>query len=267
MKQKIKKKIFDNSLKGKNVLVTGASSGFGKAIAERFILAGAKVIIAARRIERLKSFEKKYNKKNLHIVNFDIRNKEEIYKSINQLPQDLSKIDILINNAGLARGLSSANIANLDDWEEMVDTNCKGLMYITRIISEGMVQRKSGHIINIGSVAGTYPYFGSNIYGATKAFVHQFSLNLRADLADKNIRVTCVEPGAAKTEFSLVRFHGNEEKAKATYDGLEPITPENIAEIVEFVAISPSNININKIEVMSNQQSFAGFNFIRNNSK
>jgi 3-hydroxy acid dehydrogenase/malonic semialdehyde reductase len=170
-----------------------------------------------------------------------------------------------VNNAGLARGMNSSDEADLDDWNEMVDANIKGLMYVTRAVLPGMVTRGVGHIVNLGSVAGTYPYFGANVYGASKAFVHQFSLDLRADLVEKNIRVTSVEPGAAETEFSLVRFHGDADKADATYKGLDPITADNVADVIDYVLTAPANININRIEIMAAQQGFAGFNFVRRN--
>lgn len=252
------------SLKGKIALITGASSGFGEQIAKNFVAAGLRVIIVARRSARLDKLENKLGSNNVLSIVLDVRNQEQVFEAIDHIPVDWSKIDILVNNAGLARGLSSSEEADIDDWNEMVDANCKGLMYVTRAVAPGMVERKNGHIINIGSVAGTYPYFGANIYGATKAFVHQFTLNLRADLVENNIRVTSVEPGAAETEFSLVRFHGDKAKANKTYKGIKPITPHDVAEIVQFVAASPSNININRIEVMASQQSFEGFKFVRN---
>ena len=252
-----------NTLSNKIAFVTGATSGFGKSISIKLVESGARVIATGRRMNRLQDLSNKLGQKNLLPLCFDVRNQKDVFTKISNLENEWSKIDILVNNAGLALGLDSADEASIDDWDEMVDSNCKGLMYVTLAISKGMVERKNGHIINIGSVAGTYPYFGANIYGATKAFVHQFSLNLRADLVEKNIRVTSVEPGAAKTEFSLVRFHGDQKKANETYEGFKPINPENIAEIVDFIAKSPANININRIEIMASQQGFAGFNFIR----
>lgn len=252
-----------DNLNNKIALVTGATSGFGKSITEKFVESGARVIATGRRAERLNKLCKDLGEKNLLPLCFDVRDQKDVFNKIQKLDRKWSKIDILVNNAGLALGLDSSHEANVDDWNEMVDSNCKGLMYVTLAISKGMVDRKQGHIINLGSVAGTYPYYGANIYGATKAFVHQFSLNLRADLVDKNIRVTSVEPGAAKTEFSLVRFHGDFEKANKTYEGLNPIKPENVAEIIDFIAKAPPNININRIEIMASQQGFAGFNFVR----
>ena len=250
-------------LAGKTAIVTGATSGFGRAIVQRLVQAGARVIATGRRSELLKSLSAELPSNGVLPITLDVRDEQAVFQMIKILPPDWSEIDILVNNAGLARGLSSAHEANMEDWNEMVDANCKGLMYVTRAVTEGMVKRHNGHVVNIGSVAGTYPYFGGNIYGATKAFVHHFSLNLRADLVANNIRVTSVEPGAAETEFSLVRFHGDAEKAKATYEGFAPINAEDVAEIVEFVVSSPQNININRVEVMARNQSFAGFNFVR----
>ncbi|MBL41652.1 MAG: hypothetical protein CMM49_03210 [Rhodospirillaceae bacterium] len=250
-------------MKNKIILVSGATSGFGEAITIRLVKNGARVIASGRRLDRLIKLKNKLKSDKILPLELDVRDQDRVFNTINSLEKNWSKIDVLINNAGLARGLNSSDKTEIDHWNEMVDTNCKGLMYVTRAILPKMTKRNKGQIINIGSVAGTYPYFGGNIYGASKAFVHQFSLNLRADLADKNIRVTSLEPGAAETEFSIVRFDGDKEKAKKTYNGFDPIESKNIAEIIEFIIRSPLNININRIEVMSNQQSFAGFNFIK----
>ncbi len=250
-------------MKNKIIFVSGATSGFGEAITIRLVKNGARVIASGRRLDRLIKLKNKLKSDKILPLELDVRDQDRVFNTINSLEKNWSKIDVLINNAGLARGLNSSDKTKIDHWNEMVDTNCKGLMYITRAILPNMTKRNKGQIINIGSVAGTYPYFGGNIYGASKAFVHQFSLNLRADLADKNIRVTSLEPGAAETEFSIVRFDGDKEKAKKTYNGFDPIESKNIAEIIEFIIRSPLNININRIEVMSNHQSFAGFNFIK----
>ena len=250
-------------MKNKIIFVSGATSGFGEAITIRLVKNGARVIASGRRLDRLIKLKNKLKSDKILPLELDVRDQDRVFNTINSLEKNWSKIDVLINNAGLAKGLNSSDKTKIDHWNEMVDTNCKGLMYITRAILPNMTKRNKGQIINIGSVAGTYPYFGGNIYGASKAFVHQFSLNLRADLADKNIRVTSLEPGAAETEFSIVRFDGDKEKAKKTYNGFDPIESKNIAEIIEFIIRSPLNININRIEVMSNHQSFAGFNFIK----
>ncbi|PPR76827.1 MAG: NADP-dependent 3-hydroxy acid dehydrogenase YdfG [Alphaproteobacteria bacterium MarineAlpha2_Bin1] len=251
-------------MKNKIILITGSTSGFGEAISLRLAKKGARIIAAGRRLNKLLKLQKKFGLDNILPLELDVRDQKKVFEAINSLKKEWSDIDILINNAGLAKGLNSSDDTKMEHWNEMVDTNCKGLMYVTRAVLPTMSKKNKGHIINIGSVAGTYPYFGGNIYGASKAFVHHFSLNLRADLADKNIRVTSLEPGAAETEFSIVRFDGDKDKAKKTYDGFEPIEAENIAEIVEFVINSPKNINLNRIEVMANNQTFAGFKFIKN---
>jgi 3-hydroxy acid dehydrogenase / malonic semialdehyde reductase len=249
-------------LAGKTVLVTGATSGFGAATARRLHAAGVLVVAVGRRTDRLDALAAELGP-GLHPVTLDIRDQTAVFAAIESLPTVFSEIYGLVNNAGLARGLSAADAADLDDWNEMVDANIKGLMYVTRAVLPGMVARGGGHVVNLGSVAGTYPYFGANVYGASKAFVHQFSLDLRADLVEKNIRVTSVEPGAAETEFSLVRFHGDSAKADATYKGLDPISADNVADVIEYVLTAPANININRIEIMAAQQGFGGFNFVR----
>jgi NADP-dependent 3-hydroxy acid dehydrogenase YdfG len=193
----------------------------------------------------------------------DIQDRDAVAAAIDGLPADFAAIDVLVNNAGLALGLDAAPSANLDDWDTMIDTNIKGLTYCTRAVLPGMKARGRGHVINIGSVAGTYPYPGGNVYGATKAFVHQFSLNLRADLVADNIRVTSVEPGLAETEFSLVRFKGDADKAKGPYAGLKPLTGDDIAEAVHWVATLPDHVNINLVELMPTRQAFGPFAFSR----
>ncbi len=209
-------------LNGRIILVTGATSGFGAATARRLHAARATVIAAGRRAERLAALAEELGPR-LHPVTLDVRDQAAVAAAIEGLPAEVADINWFVNNAGLARGLNASDEADLDDWNEMVDANIKGLMYVTRAVLPGMVARGAGHVVNLGSVAGTYPYFGANVYGASKAFVHQFSLDLRADLVEKNIRVTSVEPGAAETEFSLVRFHGDADKADAT----DPITAED----------------------------------------
>jgi 3-hydroxy acid dehydrogenase/malonic semialdehyde reductase len=244
------------------ILITGATSGFGAATARRLHAAGATIVAAGRRAQRLTALADELGPR-LHSLTLDVRDQNAVAAAIDGLPPALADIYGLVNNAGLARGMNSSDEADLDDWNEMVDANIKGLMYVTRAVLPGMVTRGVGHIVNLGSVAGTYPYFGANVYGASKAFVHQFSLDLRADLVEKNIRVTSVEPGAAETEFSLVRFHGDADKADATYKGLDPITADNVADVIDYVLTAPANININRIEIMAAQQGFAGFNFVR----
>jgi 3-hydroxy acid dehydrogenase/malonic semialdehyde reductase len=240
------------------VLVTGASSGFGVAFARRFAKDGAKVILAARRIERLRQLAQELGG-NAHALQLDISKRAEVERAIASLPKELAAIDLLINNAGGALGLEPAHKASLDDWDQMVDTNIKGLLYVTRAVLPGMVERGRGHVINIGSVAGEWPYAGGNVYGGTKAFVRQFSLNLRADLHGTPVRVTDVEPGLCSgTEFSNVRFHGDDAKAAKVYAGIDAITPEDIADTVHWLATMPGRVNVNTISLMPVQQSFAG---------
>jgi 3-hydroxy acid dehydrogenase/malonic semialdehyde reductase len=193
----------------------------------------------------------------------DVRDRAAVAAAVAGLPAEFAAVDVLVNNAGLALGLNPAQDADLDDWDQMIDTNCKGLVYCTRDILPGMVARRRGHVINLGSVAGTYPYPGGNVYGGTKAFVHQFSLNLRSDLHGTGIRVTCVEPGMADTEFSLVRFSGDQGKADNVYAGMQPMTADDIAESIHWAATMPQHVNVNTIELMATAQSFAPFQVAR----
>lgn len=242
------------------VLVTGATAGFGEGIARRFHSEGHKVIVTGRRSERLDALVGELGDNALSVA-LDVRDRDAVFSMVDALPKDFADIDVLVNNAGLALGLEPAHAVDLDDWDTMVDTNVKGLIYCTRAVLPGMVERDRGHIINIGSVAGSYPYPGGNVYGATKSFVHQFSLGLRADLLGNNVRVTCIEPGLAETEFSLVRFKGDQEKAKVPYQGIDALTPEDVAECCHFVASLPRHVNINTLEVMPVMQAFSPFAF------
>jgi 3-hydroxy acid dehydrogenase / malonic semialdehyde reductase len=244
------------------VLVTGASSGFGAAVARRFAADGARVIVAARRADRVQDLADEFGPTVLPLT-LDVRDRAEVAAAIEALPAEFAHVDLLVNNAGLALGLNPAQDADLDDWDQMIDTNCKGLVYCTRAILPGMVARGRGHVINLGSVAGTYPYPGGNVYGGTKAFVHQFSLDLRSDLHGTGVRVTCVEPGMAETEFSLVRFGGDQDKAGAVYAGMDPLTPDDIAESIYWAATLPGHVNVNTIELMATSQSFAAFQVAR----
>lgn len=241
-----------------NVFVTGASAGFGAAIARRFATGGAKLVIAGRRTEKLASLQKELGRvTRVHLLTLDVRHREAVATAVAGLPGEFAEIDLLVNNAGLALGLEPAQRADLDDWDQMVDTNVKGLMYVTRAVLPGMVERNRGHIVNIGSTAGTWPYPGGNVYGASKAFVRQFSLNLRADLIGTRVRVTDIEPGlAGGTEFSQVRFHGDQGKAEKVYAATEPLTAEDVADTVHWVATRPAHVNINSIEIMPVYQAF-----------
>lgn len=247
--------------KVKTVMVTGASSGFGLETARRFAGEGHRVIVAARRKERLETLKREldeeFGKDTVFVMPLDVTSEEQIDAMMTSLPEAFSEIDVLVNNAGLALGLEPAHEANLDDWHRMVDTNIKGLYLMTRKILPGMVERRHGHIINIGSIAGNYAYPGGNAYGATKAFVKQFTRNLRADLLGTRIRVTNIEPGLAETEFSLVRFDGDKNKADDVYKGTEPLTAEDIAEAVIWAAQQPQHVNINTIELMPTSQAWA----------
>jgi len=239
------------------VFVTGATAGFGAAIARRFAADGHRIIAAGRRAERLMSLRDELGAARIHPLVLDVRGREAVNAAIAALPPDLAAIDVLVNNAGLALSLEPAQRVDPDDWEQMVDTNIKGVLYVTRAVLPGMVERHRGHIINLGSIAGTYPYPGGNVYGATKAFVRQFSLNLRADLLGTPIRVSNIEPGlVGGTEFSTVRFGGDAQRAAKIYEGADALTPEDVAEAVHWVAQLPARVNINAIEMMPVTQAF-----------
>jgi 3-hydroxy acid dehydrogenase / malonic semialdehyde reductase len=244
------------------VLVTGASSGIGEAVARRFAQAGARLVLAARRLDRLETLRAELGVPT-HAVALDVRDRAAVERAVASLPAAFADVTVLVNNAGLGLGMAPAQEADLDDWEAMVDTNIKGLLYVTRAILPGMVARDRGHVVNLGSVAGTYPYPGGNVYGASKAFVAQLSLNLRADLLGKRVRVTDVEPGMVETEFSRVRFHGDDAKAAAVYEGFQALRPEDIAEAVFYAVSQPPHVNVNRIELMSVMQSFSPFSVKR----
>jgi 3-hydroxy acid dehydrogenase/malonic semialdehyde reductase len=245
--------------------ITGATAGFGAAIARRYVREGHKVIAAGRRRERLDALQSELGEKSCHVVELDVRDRAAVERAFANLPSAFREIDVLVNNAGLALGREPSQTANLDDWDTMIDTNVKGLMYCSRAALGGMVGRDRGHIVNIGSVAGMYNYPGGNVYGPTKAFVHHFSLNLRADLLGTAIRVTDVQPGmTAGTEFSKVRFRGDAERAAKVYEGVPAtLTPEDIAEAVYWVTSQPAHVNVNSIEMMPVAQAFNLFNVHR----
>ena len=237
-------------LKNKIVFITGASSGIGRACAEEFAKAGSNLILCARRIERLielkKSLVKKYKVKIL-VAQLDVRKLHDVKKIISSLPAQWKQIDILLNNAGLARGLNKVHEADITHWEEMIDTNIKGLLYVTRTILPLMIERKHGHVINIGSTAGHEIYPMGNVYCATKFAVKALTQSIRVDVLDKNIKVTSVDPGMVMTEFAKVRFSGDENRANKVYDGVTPLSPQDVAEAVVFSATRPDNVNINEI--------------------
>ena len=234
----------------KTILITGATSGFGKACAERFSTEGWQLVITGRRMQQLQEVASQLKSTTVHAVNLDVRDLGAVKTMVEELPEPFRKIDVLVNNAGLALGMEGAYAADLADWETMIDTNIKGLCYLTRCILPSMVARDQGHIINMGSIAGNYPYPGGNVYGATKAFVKQFSKNLLTDLHHTRVRVTNIEPGLSESEFSIIRFHGDKQKADAVYQGTEPLRPVDIADIVYWVTSVPPHVNICTVEVM-----------------
>ena len=240
-----------------SILVTGATSGFGLAIARHFARAGHAIVAAGRRRERLQALVDELGGHPIHALELDVRDRQAVEDAIAGLPAAFADIDVLVNNAGLAVGLEPAQAADLDGWEAMVDTNVKGLMYVTRAVLPRMVVRDTGHVVNIGSTAASYPYPGGNVYGATKAFVRQFSLNLRADLVGTRVRVTEIDPGlVGGTEFSNVRFRGDDTRAAGVYDGADALTPEDVADTVFWAATRPARVNINVIELMPVSQAF-----------
>ena len=245
------------NLKNKIVLITGASSGIGEACAKEFAKQKVRLILVARREERIKNLSQKLEKEfaiKVKCLLIDVRNYEEVQNKFNSLESEWKNVDILINNAGLAKGLDKVYSGKLSDWDEMIDTNIKGLLNVTRIVSPFMVERKSGHIINIGSTAGHEVYTYGNVYSATKFAVKSLTQSFRLDMLDKGIKVSSVDPGMVYTEFSKVRFSGDEFKAEQIYKGVTPLSPEDVAEAVVFCATRPQNVNINEIIVTPIQQ-------------
>ena len=247
-----------------NILVTGVTAGFGKAIAELLISKGHTVIGTGRRQEKLDELKTQLGD-NFIPLNFDVSDLSATKTALQALSNDLlTNIDVLVNNAGLALGLEPADKTDFADWQQMVNTNILGLIHLTHEILPSMVANNDGYIINLSSTAGNYPYFGGNVYGATKAFVTQFSLNLRADLVGKNIRVSNIEPGlCGDTEFSNIRFHGDDAKAAQVYDSVQYVTPQDIANMVAWLIEQPKHVNINRIEVMPTAQTFAGLKVVK----
>jgi 3-hydroxy acid dehydrogenase/malonic semialdehyde reductase len=238
------------------VFITGATSGFGLVTAKLFAKDGAQIIGTGRRKERLEDLKRELGDNFLPLV-FDVGKRQEVERAIAGLPAEFAEVDILVNNAGGALGLEPAQSANLDDWDAMIDANVKGVAYCTRLLLPGMVERNRGHIINLGSTAAEWPYPGGNIYGAAKAFVHQFSNNLRADLFGTAIRVTDIQPGlVGGTEFSQVRFKGDQQKAQAVYEGAQALTPDDVADAIHWVATRPAHVNINSIQLMPVSQAY-----------
>ena len=242
----------------RTALITGATSGFGAAAVRRFVAAGWRVIATGRRADRLQVLVDELGADKVHPAAFDIRDEAALDAALDALPAAFRDIDLLVNNAGLALGTAPAQQASLDDWRTMIETNVLALVTVTRRLLPLLVERK-GAIINIGSIAGSYPYPGGNTYGGTKAFVRQFSLGLRSDLHGTGVRVTDIEPGMAETEFTLVRTHGDQAASDKLYAGAQPMTAEDIAEQILYVATLPPHLNINRLEIMPVTQSFAGF--------
>ncbi|AFY51234.1 short-chain alcohol dehydrogenase [Nostoc sp. PCC 7524] len=247
------------SLKNQIVLITGASSGIGAACTKIFADAGAKLILAARRLEKLQQLVETLpvTSDQIHLVQLDVRDRLAVESAISNLPPLWSNIDILINNAGLSRGLDKLHEGDFQDWEEMIDTNIKGLLYLTRYIVPGMVNRGRGHVVNIGSIAGHQTYPGGNVYCSTKAAVKAISEGLKQDLLGTPIRVTSVDPGMVETEFSNVRFHGDTERAKKVYQGVTPLTPDDVADVVFFCTTRSPHVNINEVILMPVDQASA----------
>lgn len=248
------------SLKNKIVFITGATSGIGKSCAYAFAKEGAHLIVSARRLnlinEIAEEIRKTYNVK-VHAFELDVRDKNKVLAAVNSLPDEWKAIDILINNAGLAKGLNKFYEDNPENWDEMIDTNVKGLLYVTHAVLPGMIERKSGHIINIGSIAGHEAYPKGAVYCATKHAVDAITRSLRMDTVDKNIKVSTIDPGLVETNFSKIRFGGDEEKAKNIYKGLEPLTGDDIADAVVYCASRPAHVNIAEITLLASRQATA----------
>ena len=245
----------------KTAFITGATSGFGRAAVARFIEAGWRVVASGRRADRLQALQADLGAR-VNVAAFDIRDADAMQAALTALPEGFRGIDLLLNNAGLAQGTAPAQRASLDDWRTMIDTNVTALVTLTRRLLPTLLERR-GAIINISSTAATYPYAGGNVYGASKAFVSQFSLGLRADLHGTGVRVTTLEPGMAETEFTLVRTHGDHTASDALYLGTQPMTAADVAETIFWIASLPSHLNVNRLEMMPVSQSFAGFQIAR----
>ncbi|MBN3909573.1 MAG: SDR family oxidoreductase [Nostoc sp. NMS1] len=248
------------SLQNQIILITGASSGIGTACARIFAGAGAKLILAARRLERLQQLADALIKEfgtEIHLLQLDVRDRNAVESAISTLPSAWSDIDILINNAGLSRGLDKLHEGSFQDWEDMIDTNVKGLLYVSRYVVPGMVSRDRGHVVNLGSIAGHQTYPGGNVYCATKAAVRAISEGLKQDLLGTRVRVTSVDPGMVETEFSEVRFHGNTERAKTVYQGVTPLTADDVADVIFFCVTRSPHVNINEVVLMPVDQASA----------
>jgi len=245
--------------KNKTVFITGASSGIGKSAAVKFAELGADILVCARRIERLNELQQQLSSQfksvNVHTVELDVRNQKNVEQTLNALPNEWKNISVLVNNAGLSRGLDNIQDGMVSDWDEMIDTNVKGLLYVSRVIIPWMIRRNEGHIINIGSVAGHSVYPKGNVYNASKYAVNALTQGMKMDLLGIPIRVTSVDPGLVETEFSIVRFHGDWEKANTVYKGMTPLTPDDVADAIVWAATRPPHVNIAEIILMPTEQS------------
>jgi len=246
----------------RTAFITGATSGFGAAAARRFVADGWRVVATGRRADRLQALVEALGADKVHAAAFDMRDEAAMRAAIDALPSAFRDIDLLVNNAGLAQGTLPAQRALLSDWQTMIDTNIRALVAVTHALLPTLIERR-GAIINVSSTAANYPYAGGNVYGGSKAFVSQFSLGLRADLHGTGVRVTALEPGMAETEFTLVRTHGDQAASDALYRGAHPMTAEDIADTIHWVATLPPHLNINRLEMMPTSQSFAGFQIAR----
>jgi NADP-dependent 3-hydroxy acid dehydrogenase YdfG len=244
----------------KIALITGATAGIGLACAEVFAREGFNLILTGRRLDRLEQLADKLNKKynvEIAVSSFDIRNREQVIENLEGLPAKWRKVNVLVNNAGLSQGLDPIQNGSYDDWDTMIDTNIKGLLYVSRIVSNWMIEHGKGHIINLGSIAGKEVYANGNVYCATKHAVDALNKGMRIDLLSHGIKVTAIHPGAVETEFSEVRFKGDKERAKKVYEGFEPLVAADIAETIWFVASRPAHVNINDLVIMPTAQATA----------
>lgn len=245
------------------VFITGATSGFGAATARRYAAAGARIVATGRREDRLEALQQELGADRCHIIALDVRDRAAMEAAIAAIPAPFDAINVVVANAGLALGLQPAAEADLDDWQTMIDTNVSGLVYTVRLLLPGLIARGGGHVVTLGSVAGEYAYPGGSVYAASKAFVKHFALAIRSDLQGKNVRVTDIEPGLTETEFSVVRFKGDAQKAGNVYAGTTPMNADDIAESIFWATTLPAHVNVNKIQLMATTQAIGPFDIYR----